>query len=215
MTAEVTLDVTSVEALADAVLRAPRSAKRRLVALVGAPASGKSTLAGQLCEALNTRACAAQVVPMDGFHLHNQILIDRGLMRRKGAPQTFDLSGLAHLLARLGQQEDTYIPIFDRRRDIAIAAGALVPADCDTVIVEGNYLMFDQPGWRDLAPVWDLSVRLDVPWEVLKSRLVARWLTHGLTPEDAEKRATENDLINARSVAEHALPCSLRFTATA
>jgi pantothenate kinase len=111
----------TVRDLAELILAAPRSGRRRLVALAGAPASGKSTLAEALASELRSQRCATQVVPLDGFHLHNQILIDRGLLPHKGAPDTFDAQGFAHLIGRLHDDPEVYYPVFDRARDIAIA----------------------------------------------------------------------------------------------
>lgn len=195
--------------LAAAIRAAPHSGRRRLVALAGAPASGKSTLATRLAAAVSAAGSTAMVVPMDGFHLHNQTLLERGLLDRKGAPETFDIEGFASLLARLRINEEVFFPIFDRSRDIAIAGGGVVNAACDTVIVEGNYLLFDTPDWRPLSALWDFSIQLDVPFDVLKERLVARWLDHGLTQQDAEARATQNDLRNAMLVGRAALPASI------
>ena len=42
----------------------------------------------------------AALVPMDGYHLDNAVLVERGLLPRKGAPQTFDVDGLARDLER-------------------------------------------------------------------------------------------------------------------
>lgn len=192
--------------LVEHVLAAPRAGRRRVIALAGGPASGKSTLAKKLADHLDEEGCAAQVVPMDGYHLHNQILIDRGLLNRKGAPETFDALGFVHLVARLHDEAEVFYPIFDRKKDIAIAGGGVIEAGCDTVIVEGNYLLHDTPIWRDLSEHWDLSVRLDVESGIVKDRLIERWLAHGLSIEQAEMRAAENDLINAQSVAEMSLP---------
>lgn len=193
------------EELVKHIHAAPRSGRRRVIALAGGPASGKSTLAEKLVDQLNKEGCATQVVPMDGYHLHNQILIDRGLLNRKGAPETFDALGFVHLVARLHDEEEVFFPIFDRKKDIAIAGGGVIDAGCDTVIVEGNYLLHNTPIWRDLDAHWDLSVRLDVASSIVKTRLVERWLAHGLSIEQAETRAAENDLINARSVDEMSL----------
>ena len=51
----------------------------------------------------------------------------------------------------------------------------MVPEDCQTIILEGNYLLFDAPDWRDLSDYWSLSIRLDVPLPVLRERLIKRW----------------------------------------
>ena len=67
-----------------------RSNRRTLIAIGGPPASGKSTLAETLQERLNEQSMPCGLVPMDGFHLDNEILNARGLLSRKGAPETFD-----------------------------------------------------------------------------------------------------------------------------
>ncbi|QFT59221.1 Pantothenate kinase [Sulfitobacter sp. THAF37] len=191
--------------LSDRIRATPFSGTRRLVALVGAPASGKSTLA----EALAEKDQTMQVVPMDGFHLDNAILSDRGLLRRKGAPETFDVAGFVHLVKRLGVEDDVVFPLFDRARDQSIAGAGAIRPDTQTVLVEGNYLMLDQPGWRDLAPLWDLSVRIDVPLDVLRDRLLQRWADHGYSPAEAAEKANGNDLPNAALVLENGLPCDV------
>lgn len=202
------LDSTTTK-LKDAVLAASRLGKRRLIALAGPPASGKSTLADAVAAALNTQDCTAQVVPMDGFHLHNQILIDRGLLPRKGAPNTFDALGFKHLVARLPNEEEIFYPLFDRGRDIAIAGAGRLGPECDTVVIEGNYLLLDAPHWRDLAAHWDLSIHLNVPEPTLRDRLTKRWLQFGLSEEQSIARAEENDLPNARTVASQSLPADI------
>lgn len=190
-------------ALEDRVLGAPRKAKRRIVAIVGAPASGKSTLSEQLVARLVAAGCAAQLVPMDGFHLHNPILIERGLLSRKGAPETFDATGLLRLVERLGHEDDISYPVFERARDISIAGAGYIGSDCDTVVIEGNYLLLDAPVWVQMKHHWDLSVMLDVPLPVLRDRLIQRWLDHGLSQPEAVARAEQNDLRNARLVVEN------------
>ncbi|MCL6282618.1 AAA family ATPase [Ruegeria sp. 2012CJ41-6] len=201
-----------VATLIDTIRAAPRAGRRRLVALAGAPASGKSTLAEALAQGLNACGCNTQVVPMDGFHLHNPILIERGLLDRKGAPATFDVLGFAHLISRLHAEDEVFYPTFDRARDIAIAGGGLIGPHCDTVIIEGNYLLLDTPQWRDLHKHWDLSIRLDVPLPTLEKRLIDRWLDHGLSQEDATARATRNDIANAHTIAQATLPANVTVT---
>ena len=190
-------------------IRALPAGPRQLVALAGPPGSGKSVLATRLAAALGARGRSVRVVPMDGFHLDNAQLRDRDLMSRKGAPESFDLGGLRRLLRALHSEDEVVFPVFDRTRDIAIAGAGLVPAGCDLVIVEGNYLLLDEPGWRDLAPLWNMAIRLTVPRDVLRQRLIARWLDHGLPPDTATRRAEGNDLANADRIARHALPADL------
>ncbi len=102
------------------------SGRRSLLGLVGPPGSGKSTLA-QRCSKRSPRA--AQVVPMDGFHLANVELARLGRAGRKGAPDTFDAAGYVDLLRRLRQQADdeiVYAPEFRREIEEPIAGAIAV-----------------------------------------------------------------------------------------
>lgn len=193
-----------MDTLVARIKAAPAAGRRRLVALAGPPASGKSTIAEDLA-----RRLGGQVVPMDGFHLDNRILRSRGLLERKGAPETFDAAGFVAIIRRLQAEPEVVHPVFDRGQDIAIAGSAWVGPDCATVVVEGNYLLHDAPVWRDLAGLWDTAIRLDVPQDVLRARLVERWLDHGLVKEDAIQRAEGNDLRNARMMVASQLPADI------
>ena len=137
---------------------------------------------------------------MDGFHLDNRILRARGLLDRKGAPETFDICGLLKLVARLRDEDEVIFPVFDRSLDAAIAGAGVVHDKCKLVVVEGNYLLLDAPRWRDLSSYWDVSVYLKVPDEELRRRLIDRWLAHGLSFDNAVRRAEGNDLLNAKMV---------------
>jgi fructokinase len=203
------------KALLEQIQSAPRTGRRRLVALVGPPASGKSTLATKLVEALATMESRAQVVPMDGFHLDNRLLAERGLMRRKGSPDTFDVRGLLSLVSRLPDDANVIFPLFDRARDIAIAGAGQVCDDCETLIIEGNYLLYDAPLWCELSTCWDFAIRLEVSTSMLRERLIDRWLANGLSQEQAQSRAEENDLVNAALIARHQLPADVSLVPAA
>ncbi len=192
-------------AIATRVSAAPFQAKRRLVALVGPPASGKSTLA-ELVAANTPGSC---VLPMDGFHLDDRILEARGLLARKGAPETFDTGGLFHTLRRLQTEEEVFFPIFERSQEQSIAGAGVVGPSTQTVIVEGNYLLFDAPGWRALSDLWDFSAVLNVPEHILRERLMARWADYGYSAEDAAKKTDMNDLPNARAVIGNTMPADM------
>ena len=207
------LDITAhITALADTIHEMRENQTRVLVAVAGAPASGKSTLAAEVAKRLRLQRCPAEVVPMDGFHLDNAILEARGLKPRKGAPETFDAQGFVLTIQRLRDNKEVIVPLFDRQRDIAIAGATAVPADCPVVIVEGNYLLFDEYPWAQLAPLWDVTAYIDVPMADLRSRLIQRWLNHGLSRTAATKRAEGNDIPNAQRVIDRALPADLILT---
>ena len=146
---------------------------------------------------------------MDGFHLDNAILMQRGLLDRKGSPASFDGAGFVHLVRRIAAGEDVIYPVFDRERDIAIAGAAHLPSDTEFVLVEGNYLLLKDPPWCDLRPLWTQAIAIDTPREVLAQRLLQRWLDHGLPAPQAAARRDANDMPNADLVLANSLPADL------
>ena len=199
--------------LARRIAGLPRTGNRWLVAVAGAPAGGKSLLAGMITAAVKAAGRPARAIPMDGFHLDNGLLETRGLVARKGAPETFDAQGFVHMMHRLKQGGEVVYPLFDRSRDLAVAGTASIEAECDVAIVEGNYLLFGEDPWQSLKPLWDLSVWLDTPEEVLRGRLLQRWFDHGHTPDEALARAERNDLPNARRILAGRLEADVTFAA--
>ncbi|MEM8632672.1 MAG: AAA family ATPase [Pseudomonadota bacterium] len=183
--------------IASGLPKVPENGTRRLVAIVGPPGAGKSTVAEAL---VGTLGAATALVPMDGFHLDNRVLDARGLRKRKGAPETFDAAGFVLAMERLRSGEPVILPAFDRTRDLAIAGAIDIAAEVRTLVVEGNYLLMEEAPWSRLAALWSTSVFLDVPRATLRTRLIDRWLTHGLDPDAALARAEQNDLPNAAVV---------------
>lgn len=184
-----------------AVLRQRGRAGRSITAIAGPPGAGKSTLADRLAEALNRReAESAAVLPMDGYHYDDLILVPRGWRPRKGAPHTFDVAGFAQMLTRLraNAEPEVAVPVFDRAIEIARNGARIIPASVRHLITEGNYLLLAQPPWTALAPLFDTTVFLDVAMPELRRRLEARW--QAMTPEDRRRKLEENDLPNAELV---------------
>ena len=192
--------IHGMSGLVASILNAPQQGQRRVVAIAGPPGSGKSTIAKALVPLAAQAGVIAQVVPMDGFHLDNSILLERNLIDVKGSPGTFDVRGFAELISRLGNEPEIIFPKFDRDKDLAIAGAGFVSEECDLVLVEGNYLLLDAPFWRDLWKYWDFSIFLDVESKLLRERLLQRWLDQGLSLYKAKKRVNDNDLVNLKTV---------------
>jgi pantothenate kinase len=169
---------------------------RYLFGLAGPPGAGKSTLAAELATALD-----APVVPMDGFHLPNATLDERGLRSSKGAPETFAADRFLDCIRALRDPTANVLcPVFDRRRDEPVPDGVVVTPDDVVVIVEGNYLLLDGPPWAEVAELIDAVAYLDVPGPLRRRRLVDRHVSFGRSHPDAVDFVMRSDEANARRV---------------
>jgi len=205
--------VDSVADLGERILRM-HDGKRLIVGVAGAPGSGKSTLAEALkAEIDRARPGLAAVLPMDGYHYDDAVLKELGRLARKGAPDTFDVGGLAQMLRRLSANDEAAVavPVFDRTIETARAGGRLIPQSVGIVIAEGNYLLLKRPPWSRLDGLFDFTVMIDVPTEVLRRRLDARWRHFGLSEAEIRRKVDTNDLPNGVTVIEESRPADCRI----
>ncbi|HVV09681.1 nucleoside/nucleotide kinase family protein [Amycolatopsis sp.] len=171
---------------------------RTVLGIVGAPASGKTTLAWGLANALGTRAT---VVGMDGFHLAQVELRRLGRAERKGAPDTFDAHGYVHLVRRLKEATETvYAPEFRREIEEPIAGAVPVPPDVPLVITEGNYLLLDSEPWTEIRGLLDEAWFLAPDEHDRIERLVTRHRRYGRSLVEARQRALGTDQRNADQI---------------
>jgi pantothenate kinase len=158
---------------------------------------------------LNDEAAdSAAVLPMDGYHFDDRVLVPRGLRPRKGAPDTFDVAGFYHMLQRLkhNAESEIAVPVFDRDLEIARAGARLIPRSVRHLIVEGNYLLLDRPGWSSLRELFDTTIMIAVPEAVLRQRLVERWQSYQLPPDEIAAKVESNDLPNGRLIVSASAP---------
>ncbi|MBB3460724.1 nucleoside triphosphate hydrolase [Rhizobium sp. BK377] len=201
---------TRIDDIAGEVLVRAGDAKRFLIAVAGPPGAGKSTMADNLAVALKARGESAEVLPMDGFHMDNAILIERGLLARKGIPETFDVRGFLDIIRAVRRaDQEVLVPVFDRSRELAIASARAISPDHRFIIVEGNYLLFSLGKWAELEGVFDFSVMLAPPIDVLEERLWDRWRGYKLTEEEASAKVYGNDLPNGRLILENRRPADI------
>lgn len=172
-----------------------RSGGRFVVFLAGPPGAGKTALAG-LWEQLARQASIAvslQRLSMDGFHYPNRVLDSRSihvdgveipLRRLKGRPESFDLPALRQSLDAIRAGEAVRWPRYDRTLHDPVPDAIAVLRE-GVLVVEGLYLLLDQPGWDQLRTRADYGVFLDCPEDLLRDDVVARKQRQGRSFEDA------------------------------
>lgn len=190
----------TVGELVDRARRLIVAGDRRLLGICGPPGAGKSTLASALLDAVSPDAV---VVPMDGFHLSNEVLAQLGISDRKGSPDSFDAAGFRALLGRLRAADEpvVYAPEFRREIEEAISGAIPVHRETPLVIVEGNYLLLDHGPWHGIRDLLDEVWYLDLPQAERTQRLLLRHQRHGCHPAVAEHWVSHNDDLNAAVVA--------------
>jgi pantothenate kinase len=192
--------------LAGDLLAAVDAARGRfLLGIAGPPGAGKSTLAGALAGAVGEQRGdgVAVVAPLDGFHLSNETLDRLGLRSVKGAPQTFDAAAFVAALRRVRKEPAATVlwPDFDRVAEATVPEAIPISPEARLVITEGNYLLLDQQGWREVRQLLDAVWYVDAPRDVLRRRLIERQVAGGRPEQDAVRHVDESDLPNAELVA--------------
>ena len=179
-----------------------RSGKRVILGVAGAPGAGKTTFAEALIARLQFDGIAAAHVPMDGFHLADVALRERGLLGAKGAIETFDVHGYLAMLRRLRSEtdHDVLAPGFERGLEQPLAAAITVPPATTLVVTEGNYLLDESGAWPLVRAAMDEVWFVDLDDERRRSRLVERHVRYGKDRGAAEAWVEAVDEPNARRV---------------
>ena len=201
--------MTTLNSLAEDAIALVGNKSRAILGIAGSPGAGKSTVAEHLLvrvRAMMGEQWAAHV-PMDGFHLADAQLELLGIRDRKGAPETFDAVGYAHLLERVAQEAErpVYVPGFDRALEQPLAAALVVLPTARLVITEGNYLLLDDPVWMRARRAMDAVWFVAGDDRVRVQRLIDRHVQFGKTPDAARAWVAAIDQPNADAVSTTAV----------
>jgi len=168
----------------------------------------------------------AVLVAMDGFHLPraalDQLPNREEAYLRRGAPWTFDVDRFVQFVRELRawadadtnrstcsepaskQKKVIYAPTFDHEAKDPVENGTCITNDASIVIIEGNYLLLDEPGWREIAGLVDFRVFVDADPEEARDRVAKRHVQAGIERnlEDAYRRVDTNDYLNGILIRE-------------
>jgi type I pantothenate kinase len=206
-----------------------------IVGLAGSVAVGKSTTA-RVLQALLARwpsHPSVALVTTDGFLFPNAVLESRGLMQRKGFPESYDRMALVRFLAdvKAGYPE-VHAPVYSHQRYDIVPGATQTVRHPDVVIVEGlNVLQAPPAGYTEnqlfASDFFDYSVYVDADEAHIESWYVERFLrlrdTVFQDPQsyfhryaslsEPEARATAADIwsrINAINLRENIAPTRMR-----
>lgn len=202
--------------LLDRLTALQREKGRRLLVLLAAPPGcGKTTLLSFLESLSNHRI---QALGMDGFHRRQEYLtshcVERDgrqipMVKIKGAPVTFDLARLTDSVKRVAAGETCGWPVYDRRLHNPVEDALRV--DGDIILLEGNYLLLDEEGWRELSTYADYTISIAAGEALLRSRLIERRISTGVDEEAAIRFVDYSDMPNVRLCLEKSKPADCRL----
>ena len=195
--------------------------RRILVMLAAPPGTGKSTLAEFLAKlSRETEGISRiQAVGMDGFHRRQEYLLNHCTDRDgesvrmvdiKGAPVTFDIDRLTESINRIASGEDFGWPGYDRLLHNPVEDAAFIEGNI--ILIEGNYLLLDEDGWRELKSYADYTISIKAGEDLLRRRLVDRKMKSGASEEKAAGFVDYSDMYNVRICLEKTMKADLELS---
>jgi len=156
-----------------------------VIGIAGSVAVGKST-AARILQALLARwpnHPKVDLITTDGFLLPNAVLEARGLMKRKGFPESYDRRRLVKFVADLKSGEpQVSAPVYSHLTYDILPDQVQTVRQSDIMILEGLNVLQTGVGSADHSPVFvsdyfDFSIYLDADETFIKRWYVDRFLT--------------------------------------
>jgi type I pantothenate kinase len=150
-----------------------------VIGVAGSVAVGKSTFARILQALLSRWPNHPQVdlVTTDGFLYPNAVLAERGLMDRKGFPESYDTRALLSFLRAVKSgHEEVSAPVYDHVAYDVLPDVSVTVRRPDIVIVEGlNVLQVNREGDEFVSDYFDFSIYVDADVSDIEEWYVGRF----------------------------------------
>ncbi|MGA1747040.1 MAG: type I pantothenate kinase [Ilumatobacteraceae bacterium] len=152
-----------------------------VIGVAGSVAVGKSTFS-RILQALLSRwpdHPAVDLITTDGFLHPNHVLAERGLMDRKGFPESYDTRALVGFLrdVKSGRPEVS-APVYDHVTYDIVPDAAVTVRTPDIVIVEGiNVLQVGRDTTEYVSDYFDFSIYVDADEDDIEEWYVERFRT--------------------------------------
>jgi type I pantothenate kinase len=164
----------------DAFLGRPAGTPPYIIAVAGSVAVGKSTFA-RVLRALLARwpdHPRVELVTTDGFLHPNRVLEERGLMRRKGFPESYDLRRMIRFLAAIkAGKPKVEAPVYSHLTYDIVPGERQVVRQPEVLILEGlNVLQASSGAAMVTSDFLDFSVYLDADEAEIEAWYIERFL---------------------------------------
>jgi type I pantothenate kinase len=151
-----------------------------IIGVAGSVAVGKSTVSRLLKELLSRWPSTPTValVTTDGFLHPNAVLEERGLMNRKGFPESYDRLALLKFVSDIKSgKEEVSAPLYSHLTYDIVPGENVVVSSPDVVIIEGlNVLQPPAMGQEvALSDYFDFKIYVDAPTEEIESWYLDRF----------------------------------------
>jgi type I pantothenate kinase len=170
----------NLDRVKDAFLGRPAGKSPYIIAVAGSVAVGKSTFARVLRSLLGRWPDHPKVdlVATDGFLHTNRVLEERGLMKRKGFPESYDLRRMIDFLVAVKSGEPEVIaPVYSHLTYDIVPGQRQVVQQPDVLVFEGlNVLQAEHAAPIIASDFFDFSVYLDAEEADIETWYVERFL---------------------------------------
>ena len=100
-------------------------------------------------------------------------------------------------------------PVYDRLLHNPVDNAVMVTSN--VVLLEGNYLLLDEDGWRDLSIYADYTISIRADEAMLHTRLIDRRIKTGVDRDAATRFVDFSDMPNVRLCLNKTMPADFQL----